>query len=163
MEVIQYVHRLNMTEAGLSGTKALFLRIQKDARSAVEKFWGKGFISNDTNYPILFSDQTSSKKYELVLRKFSTNSKELRINSIVDYMRDHNIETGDEIIFTRISKIPGVYEYYLSFKKNLCTLFCYVRAKKLFVLLYKDQSLLNHNKGDVIVTQYGKEVNLSYV
>ena len=105
MEVIEYVHRLNMTEAGLSGTKALFLRVQKDARSAVEKFWGKGNIGYDTNYPILFSDQTSLKKYELVLRKFSTNSKELRINSIVDYLRDKNIETGDEIIFTRISKI----------------------------------------------------------
>ena len=31
MEVVQYIHRLNMTEAGLSGTKALFLRVSTDA------------------------------------------------------------------------------------------------------------------------------------
>ena len=162
MEVIQYVHRLNMTEAGLSGTKALFLRVQKDARSAVEKFWWKVYISFDTNYPITFSDQTSSKKYELVLRKFSSGAKELRINSIVDYLRDKNIETGDEMIFTRISKTPGIYEYYLSFKKNMCTQLCYVNAKKLHVILHKEYSLLNQSRGNIIVTRYGKEVNLSY-
>lgn len=162
MEVIQYVHRLNMTEAGLSGTKALFLRVQKDAWSAVENFWVKGHVSFDTNYPILFSDQTTSRKYKLVLRKFSSGAKELRINSIVDYLRDKNIETGDEMIFTRISKVPGVYEYYLSFKKNMCTQLCYVSAKKLHVILHKEYSSLNSSSGNIIVTRYGKEVSLSY-
>ena len=162
MEVIHYVHRLNMTEAGLSGTKALFLRVQKEARPIVENFWGKGIINYDTNYPIVFTDQTSSRKYELVLRKFSTNSKELRINSIVDYLRDKNIETGDEMVFTRISKAPGVYEYYLSVNKNMCTQLCYVKAKKLYVLLHKEYTSLNPKEGNIIVTNYGKEVNLSY-
>lgn len=161
MEVVQYFHRLNMTEAGLSGTKALFLRIQKDARPEVEKFWGKSFINYDTNYPITFLDQTSSQPYTLVLRKFSTNSKELRINSIVDYLRDKNIETGDEIIFTRISKTPGKYDYYITFKKNLYTQFCYVKAKKLYVILHKEYSSLQP-KQSIIVTSYGKEVRLSY-
>lgn len=162
MEVIQYIHRLNMTEAGLSGTKALFLRISTDAITMLVDFWGIPHLSLDTNYPIEFKDQQSTKKYRLVLRKFSDNSKELRINSIVDYLRDKKIETGDEILFTRISKSPGHYEYYLSMKKNECTQFCYVRAKKLYVILKKDLLPSGDDNGSFAVTKNGKEVVLSY-
>lgn len=162
MEVVQYIHRLNMTEAGLSGTKALFLRIQKDAIPSVVKFWGINALRLDTNYPIVFEDQASAKKYTMVLRKFSKNAKELRINSIVDYLRDKNIETGDEIIFTRISKISGKYEYYISMKKNLCTQFCYVKPKKLYVILHKEHTSLTSDNGKLVVTSNGKEISLSY-
>lgn len=162
MEVIQYIHRLNMTEAGLSGTKALFLRISTDAIPMLVKFWGITRLALDTNYPIDFKDQQGKTSYQLVLRKFSKNSKELRINSIVDYLRDKDIETGDEITFTRISKVPGKYEYYISMKKNECTQFCYVRAKQLYVILKKDLLPSNSNTGNLIVTKNGKEVVLSY-
>ncbi len=162
MEVIQYIHRLNMTEAGLSGTKALFLRVSTDATSMLVKFWGISHLLLDTNYPIMFKDQQSAKRYRLVLRKFSKNSKELRINSIVDYLRDKNIETGDEITFTRISKVSGQYEYYISMKKNECAQFCYVRAKKLYVILKKELLPTKSDNGCFIVTKMGKEVELSY-
>ena len=162
MEVIQYIHRLNMTEAGLSGTKALFLRISTDAIPMLIKFWGISHLALDTNYPISFKDQTSPRRYTLVLRKFSKNSKELRINSISDYLRDKEIETGDEITFTRISKIPGQYEYYISMKKNKCTQFCYVKSKKLHVLLHKELLPTNPDNNELTVTKNGKEVSLSY-
>ena len=162
MEVVQYIHRLNMTEAGLSGTKALFLRVSTDAVPMLVKFWGISNLSLDTNYPIVFNDQQSSKKYTLVLRKFSKNSKELRINSIVDYLRDKNIETGDEITFTRISKNPGHYEYYISMKKNDSAQFCYVRPKKLYVILNRELLSSQSDRGRLIVTHNGKDIELSY-
>lgn len=162
MEVVQYIHRLNMTEAGLSGTKALFLRISTDAIPKLVKFWGISHLSLDTNYPIVFKDQQSSKRYTLVLRKFSKNSKELRINSIVDYLRDKNIETGDEITFTRISKVSGQYEYYISMKKNESTQFCYVKPKKLYVILKKELLPSETDRGSLTVIRNGKEIELSY-
>lgn len=162
MEVIQYIHRLNMTEAGLSGIKALFLRISSDANSKLIQFWGISQLALDTNYPVIFKDQQSSKRYRLVLRKFSTNSKELRINSIVDYLRDKDIETGDEITFTRIARSPGQFEYFISMKKNECTQFCYVRAKKLYVILKKELLPSNSDNGRIVVTKNGKEIDLTY-
>ena len=162
MEVVQYIHRLNMTEAGLSGTKALFLRISTDAIPMLVKFWGISRLLLDTNYPIVFKDQHSFKEYTLVLRKFSKNSKELRINSISDYLRDNNIEAGDEITFTRVSKVSGQYEYYISMKKNETTQFCYVRAKKLYVILKKELLPSKSNSGSFTVTRNGKEIELSY-
>ncbi len=162
MEVVQYIHRLNMTEAGLSGTKALFLRVSTEAIPLLVKFWGISNLSLDTNYPVVFKDQQSSKKYTLVLRKFSKNSRELRINSIVDYLRDKNIETGDEITFTRISKTPGQFEYYISMKKNESAQFCYVKAKKLFVILHSELLSLQPDRGSFMVTRNGKDVELSY-
>ena len=162
MEVVQYIHRLNMTEAGLSGTKALFLRVSTDAIPMLVKFWGISNLSLDTNYPIVFKDQQSSKKYTLVLRKFSKNSKELRINSIVDYLRDKNIETGDEITFTRISKNSGHYEYYISMKKNDSAQFCYVRSKKLYVILNRELLSSQSDRGRLVVTHNGKDIELSY-
>lgn len=146
MEVIQYIHRLNMTEAGLSGTKALFLRISTEAIPLLVNFWGISYLHPDTNYPIEFKDQLSSNRYKLVLRKFSKNSKELRINSISDYLKDKNIETGDEITFTRVSKVSGQYEYYISVKKNECIQLCYVRPKKLYVILKKNLLPSNSKK-----------------
>lgn len=162
MEVVQYVHRLNMTEAGLSGTKALFLRISTDAIPGIVEFWGISNLSLDTNYELKFIDQLSSKEYTLVLRKFSKNSKELRINSISDYLHDKGIETGDEITLTRISKIPGKYIYYISMKKSNCAQFCYVRAKQLYVILHKELLPINSDKGSLTVTKNGGEVELKY-
>lgn len=162
MEVIRYVHKLNMTEAGLSGTKALFLRITKDANDMVVDFWGIESLRCDTDYPLLFEDQSSAKKYKLVLRKFSTNSKELRINSIVDYLKDKNIETGDEIILTRICKAPNNFKYYISVKKNTYTQFCYAKGRKLYVILHKEYTSLDPKAGSIHVTYNGKETNLSY-
>ena len=126
------------------------------------KFWGISNLSLDTNYPIVFNDQQSSKKYTLVLRKFSKNSKELRINSIVDYLRDKNIEAGDEITFTRISKNSGQYEYYISMKKNESAQFCYVRPKKLYVILNRELLSSQSDRGRLIVTHNGKDIELSY-
>ena len=76
--------------------------------------------------------------------------------------KDKNIETGDEITFTRISKVPGKYEYYISMKKSECTQFCYVRAKQLYVILKKELLPSNSDNGSLTVTKNGKEVVLSY-
>ena len=86
----------------------------------------------------------------------------MRINSIVDYLRDKNIETGDEITFTRISKNPGHYEYYISMKKNDSAQFCYVRPKKLYVILNRELLSSQSDRGRLVVTHNGKDIELSY-
>lgn len=47
-------------------------------------------------------------------------------------------------------------------RKNEYTQFCYVRAKKLFVILKKDLLPSSSDNGRLIVTNNGKEMLLSY-
>lgn len=162
MRVVHYIHRLNMTEAGLSGTKALFLRISSNAIDDVVRLWGISYLDLDKNYPLHFIDTFSHKIYTLVLRKFSKNSKELRINSIAKFLSDNNVETGDEITLTCISKEDGSNKYYIAVKKNVCTQFCHVKSKKAYVILHKELLPPDSEERGLQVVYNGREKRLTF-
>ena len=101
-----------------------------------------------------FVDKVTNKTYELRL----TSGREKRIVGLGPFYRDHNVFSGDEMLFEKRVKTSGDIEYFVSVNK-FNSIVVFQKKKNAFAVLTPERldSLVNKEFRDL----YGRTIQIS--